>query len=679
VKKRKPTPEPRERRRRPGPLIVAVAVALLAFLAFARVVGADYVSFDDPKYVTENPHVARGLTAEGLRWAFTSGHASNWHPVTWISHMLDAEVFGPGPAGPHAVNVLLHAASAAVLFLVFFRTTGATYRSAFVAALFAVHPLHVESVAWIAERKDVLSTLFGFLGISAYISYAARPRAASYLLVTLLFTMALLSKPMWVTFPFLLLLLDTWPLGRLGLGSGGRGSVAARRLLVEKLPWVALSAASSAVTYLVQRAGGAMEVSETLTLPARLANALVAYVRYLGKTIWPFDLAVFYPHAGESLPAWQVAGAAAILVAVTVAVLRKRSHPYLAAGWLWYLGALLPVIGLVQVGTQAIADRYTYVPLVGIFVIVAWGVPDLLTGWRRALPYAAGAVLAVLFAATVVQTGTWKDTRTLFTHAIEVSGNLAGFRSSLGYALQSEGKTDEAIAEYREALRLDPAHMPAIIDLAAALTARGELDEAIALSTRGLSIRSEDAELQNNFGVALKAKGQLAEAEARFREAARIRPEYATAWFNLGTTLASEGKSAEALEPLTRALALEPRNAGYHANLGAVLAGLGRMDEAESRYRQAIELDPGSARARNNLGVLLAGRGRHDQAIPLYEEAIRIDASYASPHANLAKSLLATGDPARAWRAAQRAERLGARLDPAFAAELARVMPAPPE
>ncbi len=378
-------------------ILICLFLVLATLTVYWQVGNYEFVNFDDDKYIIENFHVQKGLTRDSVIWAFTATHVSNWHPLTWLSHMLDFQLYGLNPSGHHLTNVFFHLVNTLLLFLVLKLMTGALWRSGLVAALFAVHPLHVESVVWVAERKDVLSTLFWMLTLWAYLGYTKRPGVKRYLVILLAFALGLMAKPMLVTLPFVLLLLDYWPLKRIELGQSAIGLPAASqpstiankpgaqafRLLLEKTPMFVLAAVSSVVTFIVQKSGGAVGALETYPFKIRMANALLSYVIYLKKMIWPQNLAVFYPHPGQSLPMWQAAGAGLLLVVVSIAVIRAgRRYPYLPVGWLWYVGTLVPVIGLVQVGDQAMADRYTYVSLIGLFIVVAWGVPDVARSWR---------------------------------------------------------------------------------------------------------------------------------------------------------------------------------------------------------------------------------------------------------------------------------------------------------
>jgi tetratricopeptide (TPR) repeat protein len=505
--------------------------------------------FDDIDYVTLNPQVQAGLTGPSIAWAFTTGHASNWHPLTWLSLELDRDLFGPEPWGYHLTNLVLHVANALLLFLVFWKMTTAVWPSAFVAALFALHPLHVESVAWVTERKDVLSTLFGLLALLAYWAYARRPALGRYLLVVLAFALSLLAKPMLVTLPFLLLLLDYWPLGRLRLvreplaerhrAAGAAGPVAVARLILEKVPLLLLAAASCVATWLAQQHGHSVQRLAQLPLALRAGNAVVAYAVYLRKVLWPTDLAAFYPHPGSSLPWSHVAAPALLLVAVTaLALWLRRRAPYLFVGWFWYLGTLVPVIGLVQVGSQGLADRYTYVPLVGIFIMAAWGVADLVA--RRPAQAAAPAALgwAVILVAcaliTWLQVHHWQDNLHLWHHALEVLPDNAFAHTNLGVAIMenASGPDDEtaAFSHFTRALQIDPDQARASLGLALLAQQRGRIEEAVQRFRRVLHLEPTNEVAQRGLasnlarqlylrGEALRREGKRAEAIACFREA----------------------------------------------------------------------------------------------------------------------------------------------------------------
>jgi tetratricopeptide (TPR) repeat protein len=502
--------------------ILCGALLVLAVLAvYAPVARNGFVPIDDDVYITGNPAVLAGLTRAGVAWALTATHGGNWHPLTWISHMADVSLFGADPAAHHLVSVACHAANAVLLLLLLARVTGRLPESALAAALFAVHPLHVESVAWAAERKDVLSALLFLLTLTAYARYAARPGPRRALPVAALFLLGLAAKPMLVTLPFVLLLLDGWPLGRFR-------AVPARRLLLEKVPLFLLSAGSSAVTYLVQRQEGAMGLLGDLAPGARLANAAVGYAAYLGKTLWPARLAVFYPLPEGGYPAWRVAAAGLLLAALTLLALRRtRVRPWLAAGWLWFLGTLVPVIGLVQVGAQATADRYTYLPLIGLFVAAAWGAGAAARRLRLGGPAAAAAVvlLGVLMQRSFVQAGYWRDGETLLRHALGATRGNWVAHYTLGVTLEAAGRAEEALAEYRQAALIHPRSFWVNNNLARLLAQQGRIGEAIPLLEAAVRERPQNALLRLNLGLVLEAAGRRDEAAREYAEALRLAPD----------------------------------------------------------------------------------------------------------------------------------------------------------
>jgi tetratricopeptide (TPR) repeat protein len=598
-------------------LLGLVLIAATGF-CFWPLSDAGFIHLDDDVYVTANPQVTSGLTLTGAVWAFTSTHAANWHPLTWLSHMLDCQLYGLNPAGHHASSVLLHLSTVLLLFIVFQRMTGTLWQSGFVAALFALHPLHVESVAWVAERKDVLSTLFWVLTMGAYARYAegraagqsaasrergVRGKRGSYLLVLLFFALGLMSKPTLVTLPFVLLLLDYWPLGRMGRTIN---KDRLRPLVLEKLPLFMLSAVSSAVTFLVQRSGGAVGLLELLPLEQRIANALVSYVAYIGKMLWPWHLAVYYPY-DENLPLWQVVGAALLLLAITAAVVRfGRKRPYLRVGWFWYLGTLVPMIGLVQVGGQAMADRYTYVPMIGLFVMIAMAVPEVLNRWRcrkKVMALSAGIILVALLAVGRSQASLWRNSIRLFDHSLAAASDNYLIRNNLGNALERMGRVDEAIGHYRESLRIAPGNAEVYFNLANAISRKGKAHEAIALYAEALRLRPDYAEAHNNLGSELDRLGQIADAMAHYREAVRLKPDYVEAVSNVGVALAKQGQAAEALPYFEKAIRIDPRYEKAYHNRGVALFDQGRVREAIASYDQAVRINPGFVEARYSLAL----------------------------------------------------------------------------
>ena len=676
-----------------------IFVCLLLFIAtlavYWQVGNYEFVNFDDNKYITENLHVQQGLTRDSVIWAFTATDVSNWHPLTWLSHMLDFQLYGFGPKGHHLTNVFFHLVNTLLLFLVLKWMTGALWRSGLVAALFALHPLHVESVAWVAERKDVLSTLFWMLTLWAYIGYTKRPGVKRYLLIILAFALGLMAKPMLVTLPFVLILLDYWPLKRIELGQSAIGLPAASqpsttakkpraqafRLLVEKTPLFILAAVSSLVTFFVQRSGGAVGALETYPLSIRIANALLSYVTYIIKMIWPQNLAVFYPHPGQSLPMWQAALAGLSLVVVSIGVVRAgRRYPYLPVGWLWYVGTLVPVIGLVQVGGQAMADRYTYVSLIGLFIITAWGVPEMTAKYRygkSALAVGAGSLVIALMVSTSLQLKYWENSITLFDHALRVTKNnylahlnygaaLAGQKrieeaithyqrslqiapnyaktyNNLGLALAEQGKNDEATAHYLKALQLNPDYASAHNNLGVVLTRTGEFDKAISHYYEALNLKPDWAEVYNNLANAFLDQGKFDQAISYYSETLRLKPDYAEAHNNLAIALASRKRFLEASAHYAAALRLNPNSAEINNNLAVALFNLGKVQAAIAHYTKAIELSPNYSEARNNLGNALLQQGKLSQAVSSFEKALEIRPGYAEAHNNLGVALARQG------------------------------------
>jgi Flp pilus assembly protein TadD len=625
---------------RPPVLWISLGLVAANVVVYAAVRNHGFVNFDDPRYVSENAAITGGLTWRGMVWAFTTGHQSNWHPLTWLSHMLDLELYGMNPGGHHVTNLFLHIVNTLLLFGVLYRMTGTLGRSGFVAALFAVHPLHVESVAWIAERKDVLSTLFWMLTLWSYVSYVRQPQRSRYVLVVVLFALGLMSKPMLVTLPFVLLLIDYWPLGRITL-DGAAGPDRRRvtqsshqlrmwlHLLREKLPLFALVIVSSIITFVAQRRGGSVGGLDAFPIISRVENALISYVAYMWKMMWPSRLGAFYPFP-PSFSTWRIIVAAAILIAISgIAIRAATRHPYLIVGWLWYLGTLVPVIGLVQVGGQSMADRYTYIPLVGLFVMVAWGVPALLARPRRApgaierapasgrigairfqriaLVTAALVVITAFTAAARNQVQHWRSPTAIWEHTLEVTGENAVAHYSLGSFLIETGRAADAVTHLSEAVRINPRNAGAQSDLGAALLQQGKGNEAI----------------------------------ARFAEAARLTPQYADAHHHLAVALAREGQLPGAIQEMLKALQITPEEPIWQYELGDILARQRRHGEAIAHYEEALRIRPDFEEAHNNLGVVLMREGRRREARAHFVEALRLRPGYADARHNLA---VVTGD-----------------------------------
>jgi len=607
-------------------------LVLATLTVYWQVGNYEFVNLDDDQYIVENSHVQKGLTSESVTWAFTTNHMANWHPLTWLSHMLDFQLYGLNPKGHHLANVVLHLLNTLLLFLVLQRMTGGLWRSGLVAALFALHPLHVESVAWVAERKDVLSTLFWILTLWAYLGYVKRPGVKRYLLTLVPFALGLMAKPMLVTLPFVMLLLDYWPLERIQLGQSFLGhtgqshpSIIAKkprtqvfRLLMEKTPFFALAAVSSVVTFIVQKSGGAVVALEVYPLNIRIANAMLAYVSYIIKMIWPQNLAIFYPHPGQSLPIWQAVAAGLLLLLISTVVMRAgRRYPYLPVGWLWYVGTLVPVIGLVQVGAQAMADRYTYVPLIGLFIMVAWGVPDLVGSWRYAKPaltVAAASLLVALMVCTSFQVKHWKNSLSLFEHALRVTSNNSQIHNNLANVLTQKGMLQEAIPHYTKALEISPNYADAHTNLGVALAKQGRLEDAIKHYSAALRIKPKSPETHNNLGVALYSQGDVLGAIENYMTAVQLKPDYAEAHNNLGNGLAQQGRLAEAKVHYAKALTIRADYPEAHNNLGVALARQGKFHEAINHFTEALRLKDDYAQARANLKLALEEVRRADHA-----------------------------------------------------------------
>jgi protein O-mannosyl-transferase len=600
-------------RRKSSHLIVAGLTILILFI-YWRVGEYSFIGFDDDTYVYENPHVRKGLTLEGILWSFTTFHASNWHPVTWISHMADVELFGIDVGGHHWMNVLFHLLNTVLLYLVMRQMTGEVWRSAFVAAFFGVHPLHVESVAWIAERKDLLSTLFWMLTMGVYLRYVRRPSLGRYLPVAIFFALGLMCKPMVVTLPFVLLLMDWWPLRRISpldsqdIRSRRYSLSAVFRLVWEKVPLLGLSAISCFITFLAQSRGGAVQSLDYIPVGMRISNAFVSYVAYLWKMVWPSSLAVFYPHPAmiqSGLPTWETAEAALLLGGFSLlAIWQRHYRPALAMGWLWYLGTLVPVIGLVQVGNQGMADRYTYVPLVGIFIAVAWAIPSLFLRGRfrqLLLGVLGGMVVVGLSAVSWHQTSYWRDSVTLFSRSLAVTENNWVTWNNLGAAYDKLGQPQQAIPCYREAIRIKPDFTMGWNNLGLAYGKLGQLRQAITCYQEAIRIKPDYADAWNNLGVAYGKLGQPGQAILYFKEALRAKPDYTEAWNNLGTAYYELGQPGQAMMYYRKALQTKPDSADAWYNLGLAHVQFGQFQQAISCFREALRIKPDFREARQSL------------------------------------------------------------------------------
>lgn len=630
-----------------APVLCVLLLSAVA-LIFGQTVGHEFVNYDDGQYVYENPRVAGGLTLRGAAWAFTTAHAANWHPLTWLTHMLDVRLFGLAAGGHHLSSVLIHAGAVVLLFLVLLRMTGAPLPSAFTAAVFAIHPLRAESVAWVSERKDVLSGIFFMLTLWAYADYARRPFSPfRYLAVAVLFALGLMSKPMLVTLPFVLVLLDYWPLGRLGLPAavGPAFPSSRRRVIVEKLPLLALAAGSCLVTFYAQ--GEAVAPIDLVPLSSRVANAVVSYAAYVGDLFYPVGLAVFYPHPGGGLPIGKVVASAFFVAGISAcALLWRRRFPFLFVGWFWYMGMLIPVIGLVQVGSHAMADRYTYLPQIGLCLSVAWGAARLVASSQKCRGVCgAAAVLALLVLMGLAwrQTAYWRDSETLWARALACTARNFVVHYNLGDALAERGKVDAAIDQYRWALDIRPTSVEANYNLGNCLAKKGQASAAITHYRKALEIKPDHAKAHNNLGIALERSGRTGAAGAHYRRALEIDPDFADARYNLGNALAAEGLSDAAIDQYRKALEINPGHARAHNNLGTALERKRQADAAVFHYRRALEIRPDFAEAHNNLGIALEGRGQVEAAVVHYRKALEIKADYADAHHNLGIALANQG------------------------------------
>ncbi len=657
-------------------LLVAAVVAI-----YAQAFRFGTVRFDDLRYVAGSSHLQSGLSVEGLKWAFSGPHGSNYTPLTLLSHMLDRTLFGDHFGGHHLMSVAIHAVNAVLLFFALASMTGARAASAGVAMLFAVHPLNVESVAWLAERKNVLSTTFWILSMWAYAGYARRANPVLYLCAAASLALGLLAKPMLVTLPLVFLLLDYWPLDRIRwrtpAAADGKPQRTGRSLgflIAEKLPLLAIGLAASVATLHAQ--GRGILSTETLPLGARLANAAVAYARYLGKVVWPADLTMHYPHpyvpamGGEPLATWQIAAAAALVLALSLLAIAAWRRRHLLVGWFWFLGALVPTIGLVQVGDQALADRYAYVPAIGLFIAVSWTGRAWLArlrvarrGCARALSACALAAIVALAVSAWRQAGHWRDSVSLFEHTLASIPRNPKIRYNLGNEYRARGDLDAAIRHYRIALETDTESVDTRINLGNALREQGQHEAAIEVFEAALGREPRNAKALNSLATVLRATGDVDSAIRRLREAIDADPDYSLAHYNLANALQARGAFEEAVFHYLTALNANPRDPRIANNLGNAFWSLGRNTDAEAAYRLALRADPRHPRAHNNLGLLLADRGAHAEAIEHYQLAIAAAPDYAAAHNNLGDALRAQGALDEAVLAYQAA----LRVDPDFA------------
>jgi tetratricopeptide (TPR) repeat protein len=541
--------------------------------------------------------VNRGVTLAGFAWAFTTFHSGNWHPLTWIAHMIDSQLFGTIAGGHLLVNALIHTANTVLVFWFLLRTTHARWSSALVAALFALHPLHVESVAWAAERKDTLSTFFGLLSLIAYVRYAAAPSVRRYAWVAIMLALGLMAKPMLVTWPFVMLLLDYWPLRRFEITSRREVATKLWPLVREKIPLFAIVTASAVVTTIAQSHAGAVRTFTEASIALRLSNALVSYAKYLLLAFWPNDLAVFYPFPGAGIPAWQIIGAALLLIGITAFCLfQRKTRRYLIVGWLWFLGTLVPVIGLVQVGGQTMADRYFYIPSIGLFIAIVFGLADIAER-RRVAPWIgaaiANAVLLILATLTNAQIHRWTDSFTLFNHALAVAPPSVAVEDSLGLAIHKNGQLDAAVAHFETALQIKPDDYTALLTMGVTRFYQGRVPEAIEYAQTAIRSQADSPKAHNLLGMALAKQNRNEAALDEVRRASELAPKDADIRNDLGLALARLGRIPEAIDQFHEAVRLDPGNAAAaHANLGWALLESGKPRESISEFEAALQLNP---------------------------------------------------------------------------------------
>jgi tetratricopeptide (TPR) repeat protein len=685
-------------------VLVRLALVTLTLAVYAQVYHHGFFLVDDGVYVKDNPRVQAGLNRPNIQWAFTTTAAANWHPITWLSHMLDCQVFGLGLAGHHLVNVFLHVLNVLLLFWVLDQMTGAIWPSAFVAAVFAVHPLHVESVAWISERKDVLSTFFWLLTMAAYSAYVRKPGISRYVVILPPFVLGLMTKPMLVTLPCVLLLMDYWPLGRFAVPPPVKGKAKPGfpwKALVDKAPLFGLAALSSLMTYYAQQSSGAVQTLDMLPLHQRAANAGVAYVLYAIHAVWPVNLSTYYPLAKDGLSWGPVAGSLAFLAGISWLVAwKRRDRPYLAVGWFWFLGTLVPVIGLVQVGAQAMADRYMYVPLIGLSIMVAWGVPAVIPPTRFRLPgLAAGFFSSVVILSVLcwIQVSYWGDNITLYRHEADLRPDSYFAHCQLGIALKKAGRDDEAEPEFLKTVEILPNHMDANLYLGLIAHGRKQFDQAIQRYTLALEHASGQpnrADVEINLGAALSASGRVEEAAKHYQAGIQLKPDQPEGRYNLANALAALGRRDEAVAHYREVLRLQPDNADArnqlqqllsagpvtsateakpkletardHYAYGNKLAEQNRFSEAAEQYQAALKLDPNHIDSRINLGNTFAARGNPREALAQYREVLRVLPNCVDALTNAGKALTELGQFTKACEEFSKALRVDPRQVDAY-------------
>ena len=625
--------------------IIITILIIVTIGSFIGVIHNGFINYDDPAYVVRNTNIQSGLALSTVVWAFTATIESNWHPLTWLSHALDYSLFGLEARYHHAMSLFLHLLTSVMVFILFELMTGKQWQSAFIACVFAIHPLHVESVAWIAERKDILSGLFWFATMIAYTKYTRSFSLLWYWAALILFILGLMAKPMLVSLPFVLLIIDYWPLDRLQLRKFRTQSysqsktIPIKRILLEKIPFIIFAGLSSVITFFIQQHGGSMAISSRLPLDERLGNAVVAYCKYIGKIFLPIDLAIFYPHPLGTLESWQIIGAmVVILVITTIAWRYYKTQKYIATGWLWFLGTLVPVIGIVQVGLQSMADRYMYIPIIGVAIILAWGMPTLAKRFKlnKNIPGMAFAVtVPFMIWGTYTQTTYWKDNRTLFEHALAVTSNNHIAHNNLGVDLADSGKHVEALVHLREALRLWPDAILVHGNLAASLLALGERQEALTHYYWILQRTPIDVHLQNRIADVLADEGDFNSAIEHYREVFRLDSTNLLSRCKVGKLLAQQSKFDEAKSQCLFVLSKDPRFSMAHDILGTIAGEQQMYEEAIQEFTEAIRLDSTNADAYNDLGIVYDNLGNESEAFPMYQRAVHFNGEQWNAHFNL--------------------------------------------
>jgi tetratricopeptide (TPR) repeat protein len=621
-------------------ILVCLFLIISAVIVYGQMLEHDFVYFDDHEYAAENSHVKAGLTIEGFKWAFSTLYAQFWHPLTWLSLMMDAQLFGAAPGGYLFTNLLLHIVNSLLLFIFFNRATKSVWQSGLVAALFALHPIHVESVAWIAQRKDVLSGFFWMLTMLAYLSFAERPGLKTYLAVLLFLIFSLMAKSMSVTLPFVLLLMDYWPLGRLRYEASAKTFLLAFLCrLREKVPLIVVSAAASVLTYVAQQSDGYIKSLAAVSLADRFSNVLISYVAYLLKMVWPFKLACFYPFP-DSFSLWRIGGALLLLLLITgLAVRSARSYPFMIVGWLWYLGTLVPVIGLVKIGVFSMADRYSYIPLIGIFFALIWGIPQLLAGinYRKAvMACLAMLTLAICLLTARNQVRFWQDGFSLFTHAQKVTSDNWFAHFALGRDLLRQEKFDAAAEQFFETLRLKPNYIPTYTNLGFTYGRQNKIPEAITYMSEAERMNPNLVEVHESLGILYEQQGDSDKANGHFNKVLEIEPENAAAHKYLGNLMAAKGELEAAIDHYAESLRIQPGDARVHYNLGLALENQDKNEKATEQYLAALKIEPDNADAHYNLANVMVKQNKWDDAAEHYQKALALKPDLFQARFNLA-------------------------------------------